>query len=546
MKRLKIKRDVFLAPLVAISFFATMIMPVWTVAADPAPQFSLSATSGRPGQRIGVASVDACPALPVDFEYQFVEFTFIDADNVHTVSPYTVSVDETGQWSDDTGLAVPWRDIDSSNPTNAAATGPAIVQARCMIGRSVSDDSGPLDPVVQTAQTYAPQAFTVSGPSFEFSLSATTVRSGSTVHLASIDPCAGAEVNGSIMSTKGAVDFTAHPAFDGSWSVDVQTAMHDEWSGTTTDLRAGEYEVQAYCNEIPDMGFISYSDQALTIKGVNYVALGDSYSSGEGVEPFESGTAEPGADECHRSTHAYSRSLTGFASLSALNMGSSGFAACSGATTEAITTPVANNEPAQIDRITEDTKLVTMSIGGNDMDFANFAYQCIVTDCSGVAKPNAIAKIANNVIPNVRAMLASMQSHLDDIGNNGAQILVVGYPQVLPQTVGGLNIDCLWLNGQQEANAIRDVTTHLNTAIKNEVDDAGSNFHFVSATEANSPFAGHELCTPYSGTDPSYFIYPVITPAEKQRYSFHPNASGQWAYATLLEDYLYHHPINLN
>src|SRR5580704_7836677 len=56
-----------------------------------------------------------------------------------------------------------------------------------------------------------------------------------------------------------------------------------------------------------------------------YAALGDSYSSGEGVPPFISA---PAGDNCHRSTRAYSQLLVGTAGFPAVG----NFKACSGAT----------------------------------------------------------------------------------------------------------------------------------------------------------------------------------------------------------------------
>src|SRR3954447_24676710 len=42
-----------------------------------------------------------------------------------------------------------------------------------------------------------------------------------------------------------------------------------------------------------------------------YVALGDSYSAGEGVEPYEPRSGDyPEGDDCHRSLLAYPRLLT--------------------------------------------------------------------------------------------------------------------------------------------------------------------------------------------------------------------------------------------
>src|SRR5690606_8987166 len=66
-----------------------------------------------------------------------------------------------------------------------------------------------------------------------------------------------------------------------------------------------------------------------------YLALGDSFSSGEGVEPFELGTNQAGYNLCHRSEDAYPRLISG-TSAKIPSLGSGGFRACSGAVTENI------------------------------------------------------------------------------------------------------------------------------------------------------------------------------------------------------------------
>ena len=97
-----------------------------------------------------------------------------------------------------------------------------------------------------------------------------------------------------------------------------------------------------------------------------YVALGDSYSSGEGTGNYLPGTDDPSLfDTCHRSPHAYGPLLD-----TERRLGSIVFAACSGAVTDDMY--VANlsnpNEPPQFSRLSSSTKIVTLTIGGNDAE----------------------------------------------------------------------------------------------------------------------------------------------------------------------------------
>lgn len=270
-----------------------------------------------------------------------------------------------------------------------------------------------------------------------------------------------------------------------------------------------------------------------------YVAVGDSFSSGEGNSPFEVGTDKDGVNECHRSPLAYPHLLQ-----SSLNLGPAAFVACGGATTANVTGGQWN-EPPQIDALSANTEVVTITIGGNDIPIKEFIRKCVTPivnlSCDGQAYQDALAGITNNVIPNVRSMLEALNSRLTSLGGN-TTVLVVGYPQIVP-SVWQYNspVTCWWLQ-PDELPAIRTIVGSLNTAIKNEVEAIGGKFKFVSATEADSPFSGHELCRDVSDTVPEYFInYDTAIP---EAYTFHPNAQGQGAYANLVTAYLVAHPLS--
>lgn len=108
-----------------------------------------------------------------------------------------------------------------------------------------------------------------------------------------------------------------------------------------------------------------------------YVALGDSYSSGEGNPPYDQGTDVP-TDKCHRSPEAYPYLLAEQAS--GWNLGPEDFFACSGSTIQNIVygqTSQTHREGAQLDKLSSSTAKVTISIGGNDVDFSNVLQDCL-------------------------------------------------------------------------------------------------------------------------------------------------------------------------
>ena len=128
----------------------------------------------------------------------------------------------------------------------------------------------------------------------------------------------------------------------------------------------------------------------LGVGPARYVALGDSFSAGEGVPAFEPGTdtditLESGPENaCHRSERgSYSRRLVADPEVGG-NILPADFAACSGAVARDLETPNPDNEgePAQIDHLNEFTNLVTLTMGGNDIGFGDIAALCTMLDCS--------------------------------------------------------------------------------------------------------------------------------------------------------------------
>jgi lysophospholipase L1-like esterase len=272
-----------------------------------------------------------------------------------------------------------------------------------------------------------------------------------------------------------------------------------------------------------------------------YVGGGDSYSSGQGSSrPYLSGT-ETATNTCRRSPGAYPELLEADASL---NLNLTRFVACGGATVSAITSGGFNGEAAQIDALTSSTDLFTIGIGGNEVPFEAFARACatpgVDQGCvlTGQAYLDAVASIEDNVKPRLDLLLQAIEDRLTSLGSD-ARVLVIGYPQLVPATwqVSG----CLWL-AAEENPAIHSVTELLNAAIQDKVEAKGGRFEFVSATNSGSPFIEHEICRATADGGSDHFNGVVL--GENDADTFHPNASGQAAYAQLIKDYLALHPLS--
>lgn len=242
-----------------------------------------------------------------------------------------------------------------------------------------------------------------------------------------------------------------------------------------------------------------------------YVALGDSYASGEGVPPFLPGTAtdltggQP-RNTCHRATAAYPM-LVGPPVASR---------ACSGAVVAdmAATNHDGNaGEGPQLDALGLDTVLATVMIGGNDAGFSTVIRACITTT---TCRADNEAKVAAALQVLASGKLAALYQQIG-IRAPGALVLVVGYPLLFPAAVGGscqliAPADVAWLHsvGQQ-----------LDDVIAAQAAAAG-----VSYLDPGPAFAGHDVC---GGS--SWFNGLVFNPTV---FSFHPNALGQTALAVLV------------
>lgn len=266
-----------------------------------------------------------------------------------------------------------------------------------------------------------------------------------------------------------------------------------------------------------------------------YVSMGDSFSVGEGNEPFEYGTANDGVNECHRSPQAYPRLLADDTSLS---LGSTAFVACSGATTDNVINGQWN-EPAQVDALSEDTETVTITIGGNDIKFNGFASACLYGSCASSSSQyqeswDIMTDVArSDYLPSqLESLFSAMSSHL--WLNTNVKVYVVGYPYVMTDgSWGDRGVGICSDFDEDEATAAEAIVLKLNMVISTAVSDFDdSRFVYVNPLSVESPFLGYELCR--SG---AYFHGTEAAPVGPAGV-FHPNQDGQQAYADLIEGYM--------
>ncbi|MEW9548624.1 SGNH/GDSL hydrolase family protein [Nonomuraea sp. NPDC050783] len=257
-----------------------------------------------------------------------------------------------------------------------------------------------------------------------------------------------------------------------------------------------------------------------------YVALGDSYSSGEGVYDLDRKPVNDGADRCHRATGSYVPLIAGTYRFA----GGTAFYACSGATIAQLFTGQWGQRP-QVTRVGPATSLVTLSIGGNDTGFTRVLTTCIAKlpwSSACVDQDTAVGRRIEQLRTDLLKVLRELRGRAP-----GARIVVLGYPRPFPEDpvspVDNLGVDDQrWLNG---------VTRRLNDTVGSVVRDfdraiaafgGPGSAEYVDAYEA---FTGHEVGRP----QPYLNGLALDTdPFKVNARSYHPTGDGYRRFAELV------------
>jgi hypothetical protein len=221
--------------------------------------------------------------------------------------------------------------------------------------------------------------------------------------------------------------------------------------------------------------------------GAHYVALGDSYSSGDGAGSYYSSSGS-----CLRSANAYAVKWAAANSPASFK-----FVACAGASVPDVIS-------SQLSSVTSDTTLVSFTIGGNDVGFSSIMETCVLSSDSACQTAVNNAKTsAANVLP---GRLATLFADIKSAAPN-AHVVVLDYPHLYKITSL-----CIGLSNTKRT-ALNSGADALDTAVAKATANAGYTF-----ADVRSKFSGHELC---SGDG---WLHSVTIPLDE---SYHPTALGQ-------------------
>jgi lysophospholipase L1-like esterase len=220
-----------------------------------------------------------------------------------------------------------------------------------------------------------------------------------------------------------------------------------------------------------------------------YVALGDSYASGAGAGSYVDGS-------CRRSSNAYP-------ALQGKEFPSSKFVACSGATTKSL--------KSQFRALSANTTFVTITIGGNDLGFADVLTTCTISGDRACAKRAATA--VDFIHSELPGRLDTTYATIKEAAPR-AKLVVLGYPRLFTPDDG-----CRTLSAPKR-QVLNDAADQLSDEVARAAERAGA--RYVDVREA---FADHGVCA----DEP--WINGLTNPTAD---SYHPNKAGQAAYFAAL------------
>ncbi len=279
-----------------------------------------------------------------------------------------------------------------------------------------------------------------------------------------------------------------------------------------------------------------------------YVALGDSYSSGEAVGNYDAGT-DTYTNGCHRSPGAYPRLVDDDASVPA----GVRLVACSGSTSPDLFTGPNHNfvgeATPQANALNEDTELVTLTMGGNDSGFSAILQECMfgwellpLNNCSGDdEKADNPVNAAFDALagPSGRADIVSYDEQFRRIRElaPNARVAVLGYPRFF-RTGGTTFFTCSNVSSTDQ-NWVNSKVDELNRIIEAKAKAHGFVYvDYAVPGTGTDRFEGHRLCEVGGGEEREWFKDIQLGPQRIRQESFHPDADGHRAMAAAVLDAL--------
>jgi lysophospholipase L1-like esterase len=248
------------------------------------------------------------------------------------------------------------------------------------------------------------------------------------------------------------------------------------------------------------------SSQATTAR--KYVALGDSYSAASGVLPVD-----PTAPlNCLRSTRNYPKVIAATIGANLRDV------TCGAAETGDYFTAQYQNVPPQLDALSKDTQLVTMTIGGNDSSvFINTILQCGAaglttagqgSPCKDTYGSSFQDTIRTKTYPDLVRTLKAVHAR-----SPKAKVAILSYPWIMPKTVGCFDKMPI---ATGDVPYVRGIQATLNDAVRRAAGATATTY-----VDLNKVSDNHDACKPIG----TRWVEPVLQGTNPV--IVHPNALGE-------------------
>ncbi|CCG02056.1 SGNH/GDSL hydrolase family protein [Blastococcus saxobsidens] len=241
---------------------------------------------------------------------------------------------------------------------------------------------------------------------------------------------------------------------------------------------------------------------------LRYVALGDSYSAASGVLPPDL-TAAP---QCLRSVRNYPHVIAGAIGARLTDV------TCGGADTGDFFAEQHQGISPQLEALSKDAQLVTMTIGGNDSGvFINSMLNCAAAGLATLGQGSPCKDrygssfedtIRTTTYPALVEALRAVRRAAPK-----AEVAILGYPWIMPATGGCFDRMPI---AEGDVPYLRSLQATLNDAVERAAGRTGVTF--VDLSEASD---GHDACQPLGVR----WVEPVLQGTNAV--IVHPNALGE-------------------
>jgi lysophospholipase L1-like esterase len=274
-----------------------------------------------------------------------------------------------------------------------------------------------------------------------------------------------------------------------------------------------------------------------------YVALGDSYTSGPRI-PYRTGTPAG----CDRSDRNYPTLVARRLGLTAADFRD---VSCSGATIADLSAAQSTNDgvnPPQMSALSARTRLVTVGIGGNDIDFIGLIKRCVSAGVAYFASGSGGGSSSGtgggkNLLGDAPCRVQYVSGDSDEVRQQTgtaerklsrtlgevkrraprARIYVVGYPAILPADGHGCGRELGLAPG--DVSFLREKEQQLNAMLRRRAEAAGASY-----VDTYKPSEGHDACS----ASATRWIEPLLPTSPAA--SVHPNERGERGMADAVLD----------